>query len=345
MRALALHFLAPLFAAGLGGALAAWAGLPLPWLLGAALATSAFSLSGASVLSPKPLSNAGLVVVGAAVGLSVTPDVASLLLVWAPVMVAAAGFGIALAALATRRLALWARVSPATAFFSLLPGGVFEMASIAEKHGGDRLTIAVLHALRVGMIVLAFPLLLTALDAQGEIFSTALTIDPDLLGFAALLAIAAAAGWAATRAGVAAGWLIGPMIAAALLSITGAPVGGFPAEALIVAQVIVGMALGARFRRDSIRAIPRAAAIGSAILFALGAVMAVAAFVTASLTGQTFGTLALCFATGGMAEMVLTAKALSQNAALVAAFHALRALIVNTCAGLLWRRLSSHLQV
>jgi len=333
-----------LAAAAFGGWLASSAGLPLGWLLGAAFVAGAVALSGVTVVAPKSLSNAGLVVIGAAVGLSVTPDVASHLAVWAPAMVAAAALGVALAALATRLLASWARIDPATAFFALLPGGVFEMATIAEKHGGDRLTIAVLHALRVGMIVLAFPLLLTALDAYGDAPSVALATPPDAAGFGLLIAVAAAAGWLANRLGLAAGWLIGPMLAAAALSVGEAPVGGVPSAALIAAQIVVGVALGARFKRESLRAIPRAAGIGALVLFGIGAALAGAAFIVSLSFDEPFGTLALCFATGGMAEMVLTAKALSQNAALVAAFHAVRALLVNAFAGALWRRLSPRLQ-
>ncbi|MGB1026559.1 MAG: AbrB family transcriptional regulator, partial [Rhodospirillaceae bacterium] len=53
-------------------------------------------------------------------------------------------------------------------------------------------------------------------------------------------------------------------------------------------------------------------------------------------------TLVLSFSIGGMAEMVLTAKTLGANAAMVAAFQVTRAFLVNLCAGPLWTVLSKR---
>ncbi len=340
MRARAVFCaLVPYGLAALGGWLWSLAGMPLAWVLGAASVTGVMAMTGRSVSVPKALNKAGLVVIGAGVGLSVTPDVAGAMVQWAPVMVGSTALSIALAIPCARLMARWGKVDLATAFFSLLPGGVFEMAAVAERHGGDRMTISILHALRVGLIVTLIPLALALLDAQGSFELVAYSRPVSPWGIAVLLGVGALGGWAAQRAGLAAGWLVGPMVSVSLLSMTGLPVGGLPPAGQAAAQVLVGMALGARFKREALLSVPRAALVGMAVLLVIGVIMALAAALMASVSEEPFGTLVLCFATGGMAEMVLTAKALSQNAALVAAFHAIRAIAVNSLAGSVWRRL------
>ena len=51
----------------------------------------------------------------------------------------------------------------------------------------------------------------------------------------------------------------------------------------------------------------------------------------------------LAFSIGGLAEMVLTARYLELNMAIVAAFQAVRAVLVNSLAGAIWNRLSKRL--
>ena len=68
--------------------------------------------------------------------------------------------------------------------------------------------------------------------------------------------------------------------------------------------------------------------------------MAILGSLSALFIPESIPTLILCFSIGGMAEMVLTAKALGQNVALVAAFQAIRGIVVNVIAGPVWARLS-----
>lgn len=331
--------------AAFGGFLWDKAGLPLGWLLGAAFVTGALAISGYSCSVPKLVTRSGLVVIGVSVGLYVSEEVVQSMLGWIPVMFLTAVTGILFAFIGARLFVKWGGVTPATAFFSLLPGGVHEMANVADQYGGDRLTISVLHALRVGMIVTLIPFSLYGMNLPAVV-----TLPETLgafvpLGFALLILTAALAGYGAQRMGLAAGWLVGPIIAGAVLSVLHFPVGIVPDVVSVAAQIVVGMSLGSRFKRDSIMAIPKAATIGSIIMLGIGVVMAGLAWIASELGGESLGTLILAFAGGGVAEMVLTAKSLSQNVALVAAFHIMRALMVNVLAGTIWRRLALYTQV
>jgi uncharacterized membrane protein AbrB (regulator of aidB expression) len=103
--------------------------------------------------------------------------------------------------------------------------------------------------------------------------------------------------------------------------------------------VLVGISLGARFQRERLVHIPRALAAGIPVLLTIMVFMALAGSLASLAMPFQAQALILCFSIGGMAEMVLTSKALGQNVALVAAFQAVRAVLVNTFAGAVWRRL------
>nr|WP_247744357.1 AbrB family transcriptional regulator [Ruegeria sp. R14_0] len=326
--------------AALGGSLWEALGLPLGWLMGAAVVTGCFAMCNVEVVVPKPLYSVSLAALGAGVGLSITPDVAAVLLVWAPVMFVAACLGIAAAVLMTPLLARIGRMDRSTAFFSLLPGGVIEMANVGETHGADRTIVASLHAVRVAMVVGLLPLALyAAFPSSIKTVNDAATLSWSPL--ALVLLVGVTGGWAATQLGLPAAWLLGALVAVGLLSSLGFSSGRMPAPLMAGVQVLVGVSLGARFRRDRLSSVPRALAVGFPVLLVIMVGMAIAAATASLVTPISLPTLVLCFSIGGMAEMVLTSKVLGQNVALVAAFQAVRAVLVNASAGVVWRTVLS----
>ncbi len=326
-----------LSSAALCGALWEMAHFPLGWLMGAAVAAGAFAAFDVAVSVPGPLHKTSLAVLGASVGLAVTPEVAAAMAGWIPVMLAAAFAGMLAAAAAAPALARIGGMSRSTAFFSLLPGGIIEMADIGERFGADRAVISVLHAARVGLVVGLLPAALFL--AAGAEPTPRDEVAPG--GWtAALLPVVAAGllgGWLGSLAGLPAAWLLGAVILVGILSSFGGLPGRVPEELLAAVQVLVGVQLGARFRRSRLAAVPRALMAGLPAILAIMFVMAALSAAAGLAMPFTFSTLALCFSIGGMAEMVLTSKALGQNVALVAAFQAVRGVVVNATAGTLWR--------
>lgn len=324
-------------AALIGGGIWEALGLPLGWLMGAAIATGIFAMRNVTVVLPKPIYVVSLASLGASVGLAITPEVAWVMITWAPVMVFAALLGISLAVFAAPFLARFGRMTLSSAFFSLLPGGVVEMANVGEGHGADRTIVASLHAVRVALVVGLLPL---GLFAFGHREPMQVQEVASLNGSVLVLTVALGifGGWIGTRLGLPAAWLLGALIAVGLASSMGVIVGQMPDAPLAVVQVIVGISLGARFQRAQLSRIPAALAAGLPVLVCItGAMTAIAALASLAMPFP-LATLVLCFSIGGMAEMVLTSKALGQGVALVAAFQAVRGVIVNACAGLVWRR-------
>lgn len=335
-------FATVLIPAALGGAVWETTGLPLGWLMGAAIVTGTFAVFDWRVKVPALLYRPALAVVGASVGLAVTPAAAAEMAVWAPVMLGAACLGIGGAVLFAPLLARLGGMSPSTAFFSLLPGGVIEMARVGEAQGADSTIIAALHAVRVGLVVGLLPLVLFIFFPSGA-YSPLTATNLSLSDLGLVLATALVGGWLGSKAGLPAAWLLGAVIAVGGLTGTGVVAGTVTWELLAVAQVLVGMSLGARFTRSRLIGIPRALTVGAPVLMAIMVLMALAAVLASLVMPQPLATLILCFSIGGMAEMVLTAKALDQNIALVAAFQALRGVAVNTLAAPVWRWLSPKL--
>ncbi len=334
-------FVLTLGPAAIGGAVWETLGLPLGWLMGAAMVTGAVAMRDVEISVPKPLYNTSLALLGASVGLAITPDVATAIVVWAPVMVIAGALGITGAILMAPHLARWGRMEQSTAFFSLLPGGIIEMANIGDRYGADRTIIAALHAVRVALVVGALPLFLFAFYDTAPVASN----NAALLGgvqLAVVLAVGLIGGWLGAKCGMPAAWLLGALLLVGLVSSFGAMSGRIPDSLLAVVQVFVGISLGARFKRDRLASIPRALAVGAPMLLVIMTGMAFAASLASFALLFSVPALILCFSIGGMAEMVLTSKELGQPVALVAAFQAVRGVIVNLSAGAVWRRLNPN---
>lgn len=327
--------------AALGGAVWNAAGLPLGWLMGAAVVAGTFAVRGRDIKLPKPLYQVSLAVIGASVGLFISRDVATQMLSWLPMMIGGAIAGMLCAAIAAPLLARWGKMSDATAFFSLLPGGVIEMANISEPFGGDKTTIAALHAVRVGLVVGVLPLVLFQM-APGP---TGAMVTADQVGVSTtdvgiVLAVGLLGGWIGARLNLPASWLLGAVLSVGALTAAGVVEGRLPSWLLVAGQIVVGISLGARFQRNKLASIPRSLAVGTVALLLIITLMAGLAAVVGMIWDQPLGTMVLSFSIGGMAEMVLTAKAFEQNVALVAAFQAVRGVTVNTLAGTLWSQLS-----
>ena len=143
--------------AAAAGVLFRRADLPLAWVLGPLLVVALFSMAGVTIKVPPLGRRVGQLVVGAAIGLQVTPAVAGRMLAWLPAMVLVALASVAVSALLSRGFSKFMRLDPATAYFSLLPGGMAEMANIGQAHGARSDVVAISQTIRLGMVVFLLP--------------------------------------------------------------------------------------------------------------------------------------------------------------------------------------------
>jgi uncharacterized protein len=329
-----MHALRPapyLAAATAGGWVAAMFGIPLAWLIGAAIVSTAISLTIGTFAVPAPLYRAGQLVVGVSVGLTVTAEVTARIGPHLPLVVLAAAVSIGIGRVAAPLLARAGGIDRRTAYFSLVPAGISEMADLAQRRGADAGCVATMHAARVFLVVLVLPPLIYQIGEPAllEVRAGAGAFTP---GLAAALAVGIVAAFVGSAAGMPSAWIVAPMLCLAVLSGGGLIEAKEPAPMLAAAQVMLGLSLGTRFQRERILRLPRALAVGAGILALNGTAMAAAALAISHALGFDLPLMLLAFAIGGTAEMVLTARVVGADAALVAVYQVTRGLLGNVMA-------------
>nr|MBA3518974.1 AbrB family transcriptional regulator [Hyphomicrobiales bacterium] len=221
-----------------------------------------------------------------------------------------------------------AGVSRLTGLLSCLPAGMAEMATLARDLGAHEQTVALIHTLRVILILTLIPLWLGVAGIQAAApAATGFVEGAEILAVVLLGGLIAAA---ASRFGVLNPWVIAPM-----LLCLGAVAAGFdlpliPTPLLIAAQIAIGASLGLRFRLAEFRSLPRAALAGlisGALL--IGVSFAAFGWTVARLGGLGPETATLAVMPGGLGEMIASAGALGLLPATVAGFQITRSILTN----------------
>lgn len=315
--------------AALGGAGFLLLHLPLPLLLGPMLACLLAALAGA------PLAGAGefgilmRTFLGVAVGASITPAV----LAEMPGMAASLAFVPAfIGAIALVGYPLFRRgfgFDHATAWYCAMPGGLQDMLVFGEEAGGDIRALSLVHATRVLVIVTVAPLILTAW------WGTDLSQPPGMpmraVGVTemAIMVAAGVLGWkAAERIGLFGASILGPMIVAAALSLTGVITHRPPAEMIQAAQFFIGIAVGVKYAGITLRELRLHVTAGIVYALLLAGISLVFIELIVHLDLAPALNAFLAFLPGGQAEMVVIAIIAGADLAYVVSHHLLRIIIV-----------------
>jgi membrane AbrB-like protein len=321
------------FAVGLvGGYIATLLHFPLPWMTGSLLITAALGLASVSVRSLWQARAAGQFVTGAAVGTTFTPAILVTILTLLPAMVIAVVISLVIAAAGALILMRLGRLDAKTAMLAVMPGGVIEMANVAQRVNADHLPILVLQTMRVGLTVCAAPFLVTWL-AEGGDRSVALHGEAmSWLVVLGLMAVSLAGGLVLNRFALPNAWFLGSLLTMAALGALGLIPGRVPEPILLVAQVVIGVSIGTQYKHEFLTRLLR--------LFLSSLVTVPFALMTTALVAAVFShvlglpvtTLVLALAPAGIAEMALTGKVLGLDAALITAFQIVRIVLVITFA-------------
>lgn len=316
--------------------------LPLPWMLGSMSACIAAALVGWRPAMPARLRSVMITILGVMLGSSFSPDLADQMRAWS------LSLTVLLVSMTTTTVLCMAyfrhigALGPVTAYFAAAPGGVNEMTVTGGAMGGDERTIALIHFLRILVIVATIPVAFRLMTGVASApMSRAMGSLADLAPVDGLILLACAVGGTLAGHGLrlpAAG-LSGPMAASTIVHLAGVTTSHPPAELIIAAQIVTGSGLGCRMVGLVWRDLVRTArlALGSTaimITLSLGAAAALAA-----IADMPFAILVLAFVPGGIAEMSLIALALGQDVAFVATHHVLRVFLVILCAPLVFRLL------
>jgi membrane AbrB-like protein len=253
-----------------------------PWLvLGAVTAAASFALSAVGLPSPTlfaallvglaaalmtprsglQLPNSSFIAAQAVCGVTLgayleSDSLKTIAGSWLPVLLVSAGT-LALSIAAGWVLARTTELDGPTATLGMIAGGASGIVGMAKDLGGDDRLVAFMQYLRVLIVVLATPLLVTIFGG-GEGIGAVPNEDPlatprDWLITAAVAPTAAVL---ARRANLPAGTLLGPMVVAGALTLSGVTF-VVPPAVRELAFALIGLQVGLRFTLDTVRQLGR----------------------------------------------------------------------------------------
>lgn len=314
--------------------------LPLPFLFGPMFFCLLAALAKRNLKGFGQLSVAARTILGVAVGASITPELFHRL----PEMaVSVALVPIYIVIIAVIGVPFFYRVcgfDKVTAYYAAMPGGLQDMVIFGTETGGDGRALSLIHATRVLMIVTIAPAILSlgfGASLSAPIGAPAATIPVHEL---LIMLVAALLGWkGGERIGLFGASILGPMFVAAALSLSGVIHYRPPSEALLTAQLLIGIGIGVGYvgvtfselRRDVL------AGIAFVVLLSVLALVFTEAIVLSGLALPMNAFLA--FAPGGQAEMTLLAVIVGADLGFVIVHHLVRIFLVITCAPLAIRLL------
>ena len=325
----------------LAGLLADRLGMPLPYMVGPLLSVGAVALAlphwlPAGYGFPARLRLIFIAVIGLIIGAQVTPELfagAERLVISFAALALFVGLCQGFNYWVFRRLGGYDRP---TAFYAGSPGGRFESLALGEEAGGDVARLTLQQFLRIVIVVTALPIGLSLYlgapvgSAAGMRFSSDDVPWTDL----PFVALAGAAGLGIGHVlRLPAKQITGPMLMAAILSLTGVFAIDMPEWLIKLAQIVVGTALGMRFTGLSRALVLRGVGLACVSVGGMLVVSAMFAVALMPLMDQPFDVLLISFAPGGVTEMSLVALSLQANPAFVTLHHIARILI--TVAGLM----------
>lgn len=311
-----------------GGALCAWIGTPIPWLLGPLFAVAAANLAGVPLRCPVGGRELGQVLIGTVIGLYFTVSVAAIVAAHLPWMALVAVVSLVLGVFGAWIQRRIAGLDFATAFFGCVPGGMSEMFALGDRFRAEPVALALSQLIRVTIVVCTIPAALTYFGQHGDEVFQPLTRVVDWRWLPVLFVGTGAIAVGLNRLGMTNAWMLGPIAFAAALTLGGVELSAVPRPITIAGQVLIGISVGQRFEREAMARAPRVI-LGSAIatILMLAATGALSLLI-AKASGTSVWSIVAATAPGGLAEMSVTAQVLGLGVPLVTAYHVVRIFMI-----------------
>jgi membrane AbrB-like protein len=326
----AIPSLGGLIVSAVGGAICVWLNTPLPWMIGPLVGMAIFKFGGADLSAPMFAREFGQIIIAVTLGLYFTPSIAREVAGNWAVLLAAAFISIIIGCVAAQFLAATARIDKATAYFASIPGGAAEMAHLGERFNASVERVAVAHSIRILIVVCTIPFAVALLGGQGTDVYRPVLIPLDWSKLAMLFALVSVFGLVFQRLRFPNPWMMGPLLGAIIITANGLEFSSMPGWLANVAQLMLGCALGSRFRQSFLREAPRFVACLIPSIYLTMGVAALVGWGLAHAAGVSVQTMILSTAPGGIAEMSITARVLKLGVALVTAAHVTRVMVILT---------------
>ncbi|HET7255183.1 MAG TPA: AbrB family transcriptional regulator [Xanthobacteraceae bacterium] len=315
-------------------------GFPGGLVSGSMLTVAIAALAGRPMKIPVPMARVCFVLVGILLGAVVTPDTLKGIAAW-PLSVALLVIAAICMMTAT---AFYLRVvhgwDPLSALLGASPGSMAQVMALSAEFKADVRGIAIVHVMRVLLIVLGLPAGLALFGSTVEpVVSTRGVSETSLVELVALVTISTLAAIVMLRVRFPGGLLFGAMAGSGLLHGTDLVHVSLPWWAGGAAVLTLGAVAGARFANTSPRMLLSylGAAFGS---FAVAvAVAASFALIVVALLPFRIADVIVAFAPGAQDTMMVLALALHLDPVYVGAHHLARFLAVSFSVAVVARRL------
>ncbi|MGY1748344.1 AbrB family transcriptional regulator [Modestobacter sp. SYSU DS0511] len=315
--------------------------VPSPALFGGLAAGLGRALVGRTQLVlPRPALTGAQALIGVSAGALVQPETLRVVADhWLPVLsITVATLLVSLAA--GQLMRLQRGISAVTGAFAMVAGGASGITAMARDLGADAQLVGVLQYLRVLVIVVAMPVVATAVygaDATG-----APAPADDGPGWAAGLlftAVCVAVGLVLGRvARIPVGALLGPLLVAAVLDLTGVAQGAdVPGPVESAAFLAIGLQVGIGLTRQSLRVVGRALPLAVALIVGVIVACAGLGLLLSATAGVSRLEGYLATTPGGLYAVLATASGSGADATFVLAVQVLRLFVMLFTAPLLAR--------
>lgn len=316
--------------AAVGGLTFGLLGMPAGYLSGSILVVAIAALAGRPMRVPAPMMRVLLVLIGISLGAVVTPETLRGMATYPlsiGVLIAATAVISVVGTAYLRTVHGWDTV---TAYLAAVPGGLSQVMALAIELKADVRAVAIVQTIRVVIIAVGFPALLSALglvgQAQRSLGGTFEVAQLDEL--AILVAASTAMAYAAYRVRFSGGLLFGAMLTSAALHGSDTLHVVLPWWLTYAVMIAFGAVSGARFANTPLRMLLHyvGAAFGS---FATALVItAVFAAVLVQMLTVPLAEVMIAYAPGAVDAMLLLALALNLDPVYVGAHHLARIFFV-----------------
>jgi membrane AbrB-like protein len=321
--------------------------VPSAALFGGLLAGLVRALAGRTRLTvPRGAATAAQAVVGVAIGALIQLSTLTALgQDWLPVVLVTVAT-LLLSLVAGLLLRLRPGITPVTGAFAMIAGGASGITAMARDLGADARMVAVLQYLRVLLIVVLMPVVATtAYGATAGTGGAAAAAGPGWPAGLLFTAGCSVVGLAVARpAHVPVGSLLGPMVVAAVVVLSGLAHGArTPALVQDAAFLVIGLQVGVSFTRESLRTVGRALPLALALIVGLVLACAGLGVALAATTGASELDGYLATTPGGLYAVLATATRSGADATFVLAVQVLRLFVMLLSAPLLARFLRARM--
>jgi membrane AbrB-like protein len=334
-----IRFICTFIVAIIGGAIFKIVHMPIPWLLGPMICVFIGSrcLKAIKPFWPGYIRNTGMIIIGYSIGLSFTLSTLLQIGQQLPSMVLMTLLLLCFCVIIAYCVSKLSGVPFPTVLTGSIPGGLSQMIVLAEETEGIDLTVVTfLQVSRLMMIIFFVPLLIfsplfgtssanvlpfafhAATASWGELF-------PNILVFAVVCTVCAFLG---KRIKFPTAFLLGPMIATAVLNISGLHGPTLPSIILNGSQFMIGGYIGLLLNPENLKNKFKiiSLAIVSGIVLILGAVGL--GFLLTKMHAISHATAFLSLSPGGMDQMGIIAQEVNADITIVTCYQLFRILFI-----------------